>query len=273
VTRARFAAPSGVVAATCAVAALAGAQKAALPARSADDIHPIIATIRAARAQGQTDGTLRLLVNGPGSHRFVAKLRVRARAFGPLFKTLIEVQDTPSLEGRLLLVHDGTLLETTSWHHSAATPAAIGVTAGPADDTGIGWLSPCLLPDDLVELHFWWPHQTLERTEMVSGRSLHVVSSRAGPDNTGAYAQVTTWVDTERMAPVRAEKAGRREGATAQVSYDQWRHRDGRWMPGRVTIVRPDAGCRVVLTGLRGTTRAKLPASLFDAGRLAPASK
>ncbi len=219
------------------------------------------------------DATLRLLVKGPGNHRFVAKLRVRARAFGPVFKTLIDVQDTPSLQGRLLLVHDGSSLETTSWHRSAAAPASIGVTAGPADDTGIGWLSPCLSPDDFVELHFWWPHHVLERTETASGRILHVISSRADPDNKGAYVQVTTWIDAERMAPVRADKVGRREGVTAQVSYDQWRHHDGRWMPGRVTIVRPDAGCRVVMTGLRGTTRAKLTASLFDAGRLAETSK
>jgi hypothetical protein len=243
------------------------------PVSGSADIRAIVATIRATRDQAQTDATLRLLANGPGSHRSVLTLRVRARSFGPVFKTLVEVQDAPSLEGRLLLTYDGTSLHAISWHREAATAAPTLTIAGPAPDPRVGWLSPCLLADDLIELHFWWPHQTLERTEQSSGRLLYVITSRATPADEGSYSQVTTWIDTERMAPVRAEKVGRTDGVAAQVSYDQWRHRDGRWMPGRVTIARHSSGCRVVLTALRGTTRANLPAYLFDPTRLAPAAR
>jgi hypothetical protein len=241
-----------------------GAARAFLPSQADADARALVMKLRALRDQASTDATVRLLVTAPGDARLVRTLRVRARAIGDEFKTLVEVRDAASVQGRILIVQAGTAVHVESWHRH-------GPPVGPAGDTdaAVRWISPCLQIDDLSDAHLWWPAQSLIRRERVGDRSAVVLESRLRAAGSAPYAVVTDWIDAERLVPLRTEKASADGKPVATVAYDRVRQREGRWAPGRVVIMRPERGCRVELTALSGTIRASIPVTAFDPGGLA----
>jgi hypothetical protein len=247
-----------------ALAFAGGVTRASLPSQADADARTLVMKLRALRDQASTDATVRLLVTAPGDTRLVRTLRVRARAIGDEFKTLVEVHDASRLQGRVLMVQAGSAVAVESWHRQEPPAGPAGDT-----DTGIRWISPCLQIDDLSDAHLWWPIQSLVRRERVGDRSVLVLESRLRAADSAPYTVVTDWIDAGRLVPLRTEKASADGKPVATVTYDRIRQREGRWAPGRVVIARPGRGCRVELTALSGTTRASIPATAFDPTRLA----
>jgi hypothetical protein len=228
------------------------------------DAHSVVTKLRALRDQASTDATLRLLITARGEARVVRTVRLRARAFNDEFKTLVEVRDASSLQGRVLIVQTGPDVHVESWHRQepAADPSGDG-------DTGMGWLSPCVRAEDFADAHLWWPVQSVIRQERVGDRDALVLESRRRPATSAPQVVFTDWIDAVRLVPLRTEQLSAAGTLVASVIYDRIRRREGCWTPARVVIARPERGCRVEMTALSGTTRASVPAAVFDPGRLA----
>ena len=219
----------------------------------------LMARVRAPVLAYATDARVRLLSIGASQPRTVLDLRIRTKPFGSTLKALIEVTNPPSRAGRLLLVSTVAGVEA---HARFPGPQP---TSSHGDSTSVGeWLSPCLAPEDLVDAHYAWSSHAVLREEQFQGRLAAIVQSEPGPGTTSRYRSVRTWIDVERLVPLRAEKTVRADGSVTRFSYGAIRRRDDLWVPREIDVVSPTSACHVQLTVLQGTTRARLDDALFN---------
>jgi hypothetical protein len=59
---------------------------------------------------------------------------------------------------------------------------------------------------DVLENFFAWPNQTLVGIEVVNRISCQILESKPGNNDTSNYTIVRTWVDVQRLVPLRIEK-------------------------------------------------------------------
>ena len=59
---------------------------------------------------------------------------------------------------------------------------------------------------DVLENFFAWPNQDLVGIEVVSRISCQILESKPGKNDTSNYTIVRTWVDVQRLVPLRIEK-------------------------------------------------------------------
>lgn len=59
---------------------------------------------------------------------------------------------------------------------------------------------------DVLENFFAWPNQTLVGIEVVNRISCQILESKPGNNDTSNYTIVRTWVDIQRLVPLRIEK-------------------------------------------------------------------
>jgi hypothetical protein len=234
------------------------------PTQVCSDAAGLMARVRAAAGAAGTDLRARLLTSGPGVPRSVLQLRIRAKRDGNTARVLIDVTDPLSHAGTLLLVagHTG---QTATMRAPAGWTAA--VAQRPDGAPPWDWLSPCLGDEDLTDLHLWWTVQVGVGAARIQDRFVCVVRSEAD-QGTSHYRTVTSWIDVERLIPLRAEKIARKGETSTRFIYGSIHRRDDLWAPKVVDIVSDATGCRSQLTVLRGTARARLDDRIFDPARL-----
>jgi hypothetical protein len=59
---------------------------------------------------------------------------------------------------------------------------------------------------DVLENFFAWPNQTFVGIEVVNRISCQILESKPGKNDTSNYTIVRTWVDVQRLVPLRIEK-------------------------------------------------------------------
>ena len=62
--------------------------------------------------------------------------------------------------------------------------------------------------EDVVDNFFAWDQQTIVGTEIIDRVECQILESKPGRNRQSSYASVRTWVDPQRMVPLRIEKYG-----------------------------------------------------------------
>lgn len=212
-----------------------------------------------------TDVRARLLTVAPGKQRTVLQLRIRTKSAGRSVRTLIEVTSPAPRAGSLLLLADGAQLRALV---SAPPDWPAGSGEGRDDEPALDWLSPCLRAEDLAGAHYAWPVHVAEGRTSLGGRSVCVVRSDPGEKTKSPYSSVVSWIDPERLVPLRMEKTVRDDRSIVRVEHRGILAREGRWVPKEIEVTSIATGCRSVLTALQGTSRARLDDRIFDPSRL-----
>jgi outer membrane lipoprotein-sorting protein len=115
------------------------------------------------------------------------------------------------------------------------TQAATGILFAPPAtftplDMKMALFGSALSYADVLENFFAWPNQVIIGNEIVNRVNCQILESKAGKGHRSNYASVRTWVDTNRLVPLRVEKynaAGqmmRRIGSGRIVTDDIGRH-------------------------------------------------
>jgi hypothetical protein len=83
--------------------------------------------------------------------------------------------------------------------------------------------------EDVIDNFFAWDQQAIVGTEAVNRTNCQILESKPGKSERSSYASVRTWVDTNRMVPLRIEKyngSGQllRRIETTNVAKDGSRH-------------------------------------------------
>jgi outer membrane lipoprotein-sorting protein len=103
---------------------------------------------------------------------------------------------------------------------------------------------------DVLENFFAWPNQVIIGNEIVNRVNCQILESKPGRGHRSNYATVRTWVDPQRLVPLRVEKynnAGqmmRRIDSGRIVTDDIGRH-----VPAGLTVTDPSEGSSTELEG------------------------
>ncbi len=60
--------------------------------------------------------------------------------------------------------------------------------------------------EDIIDDPFRWPQQAIIGTEAVDNFQCRILESKPGKDHDSSYSSVKTWVDPDRLVPLRIEK-------------------------------------------------------------------
>jgi hypothetical protein len=241
---------------------------ASVPQADCRDVASLMQSARAAIEESAVDVRIRLTGSRAGRRTDPLQLRIRAKKVGPAFRTLIEVTAPPDRRGAALLTSTATGVEVESRPPLRAAPLA------PPDDLdapgALPWLSPCLLLEDYVDAHYWWTTHAAQGAAKVGDRMSCVVRSEPGDIRRTDYRSVKTWLDPERLVPLKAEKVVRADGSLTQLVYSGFRQRDRRWGARRKVITSASTGCRSEFEILGGSVGARLADSVFTLGPAGP---
>ena len=228
----------------------------------------VVAKVRAVVEENTVDLRARLTGSRAGRRTDPLQLRIRAKKVGPAFTTLIEVTAPPDRRGAALLTSTATGVEVES------RPPLRAAALAPSEDLdapgALPWLSPCLLLEDYVDAHYWWTTHAAQGAAKVGDRMSCVVRSEPGDIRRTDYRSVKTWLDPERLVPLKAEKVVRADGSLTQLMYSGFRQRDRRWGARRKVITSASTGCRSEFEILGGAVGARLADSVFTLGPAGP---
>lgn len=124
---------------------------------------------------------------------------------------------------------EAVLLRQSGHQSASGTHFVPPASFTPLDMKSALWGS-ALTYADVLENFFAWPNQALIGAESVNRVKCQILESRPGKGHSSIYASVRTWVDTNRLVPLRIEKyntAGqmmRRIDAGRVVTDDIGRH-------------------------------------------------
>jgi hypothetical protein len=79
-------------------------------------------------------------------------------------------------------------------------------TLRPINDLKDPLLGSDLAYEDAVDNFFAWDQQAIVGTEMVDGVKCAILLSKPGPDERSIYGSVKSWIDRQRLVPLRVEK-------------------------------------------------------------------
>jgi hypothetical protein len=105
---------------------------------------------------------------------------------------------------------------------------------------------------DVIEDFFTWENQALVRTEVLKGASCVILESKTGKAESSNYGRVRSWIDPNRLVPLRIEKylpSGKlsRRIETTRVATDD----KGRPIPANLTVQGPRENSVTDLDGSR----------------------
>ena len=96
--------------------------------------------------------------------------------------------------------------------------------------------------EDTVDNFFAWERQTLVGTETVDGVNCQILESRPGKGEWSNYGSVKTWVDPNRLVPMRVEKYASSGQLVRRIDSTRFTKDDkGRVIPASLAVHRPGA--------------------------------
>lgn len=103
---------------------------------------------------------------------------------------------------------------------------------------------------DVLENFFAWPIQAIVGTEVVNRVSCQILESKPGKGHRSNYATVRTWVDTNRLVPLRVEKYDNAGQVMRRIDSGRILTDDiGRHVPAALTVTDPSKGSSTELDG------------------------
>jgi hypothetical protein len=231
---------------------------ACLQAATITEVMNQIQSIRRAidfRAEGRL-----VLLDGAGQ-RMTYRLSLKAKFFPEGLKVLCEVTDPPAARLRLLIEApekgNGTMRlakaqdERVEQIHSEHW-------GEPILDTGLAF-------EDLVDAHFFWRLQTLVGEEKHDGRDCYVINSRPDSGDESHYSAVTSWIDKRIYFPILVQKREKGTGSIKEFTYQGLQQSKGVWGARQMEVRIKGNPRRTLLVIAKGSGKAKLNASDFDA--------
>jgi hypothetical protein len=79
-------------------------------------------------------------------------------------------------------------------------------TLRPLDDLKEPLFGSDLSYEDVIDNFFGWDHQALVGTEKVALVNCSILESKPGKDERSSYGSVRSWIDMQRLVPLRIEK-------------------------------------------------------------------
>jgi hypothetical protein len=198
----------------------------AFPSRAAESPSPMTANDLATRLSAlRQDGAsyVRLRMEIRGATKETLQLQIKERRTKDSSEVVYQVLYPKERKGESVLLR------------KIGSPPASGFifvppnTLRPVDDLKESLLGSDLSYEDVVENFFAWDHQTIAATENVDGVNCLVLESKPGKDEPSIYGSVRSWIDMQRLVPLRVEKyasSGQllRHIATTRVVADAGHH-------------------------------------------------
>ncbi len=174
------------------------AAEPAPPAPSADEL----ASRMDAARQGSALIRARLEVRSPGGAKRVLQLQIKERRTKTTTDLAYRVLWPNEQKGEAVLLHqDANGAASGSLVVPPNTVRAI--KASQMDD---GLFGSDLSYQDAVENFFAWKKQAIIGSEVVDRVNCLILESKSGTSGISIYAKVRSWIDPQRLVPMRVEK-------------------------------------------------------------------
>jgi len=177
------------------------------------------------------DATARVRIKSPETGTL--QVRIKSRRSAAKTAVLYEILWPAERQGEgFVLRQSGTGAPQGSTRTAAGPAGRLG-----AADLPKSVLGTALAYADVIGNFFRWEKQSLAGTETVGKTVCLILESRPGGKDASAYGQVRSWIDPQRLVPLRVEKydkSGRlaRRIDTTQVAKDD----QGRHVPAGLTV-------------------------------------
>lgn len=183
------------------------------------------------------DATARVRLDSPQTG--VLQVRIKSRRSASKSAVLYEILWPEERKGEAFALRQSG----TGAVQGAARMADGAVSKLGGSDLGKSVFGTALVYADVIGNFFRWDRQSLDGTEAIGKTECIILESRPGAGDASAYGKVRSWIDPQRLVPLRVEKydkSGRlaRRIDTTQVSKDD----TGRHVPAGMTV---RAGSRV----------------------------
>lgn len=191
--------------------------------------------LSAIRQDGATYVRLRMEIKG-ATHQTL-QLQIKERRTKDSCEVVYQVLYPKERKG------ESVLLRKTGNHPASGSVIVPPNIARPIDDLREPLFGSDLSYEDVVEDFFAWERQAIVGTEKVDGLNCSILESKPGGDQRSIYGSVRSWIDVQRLVPLRVEKyasSGQllRRIDTTRVVADAGHH-----IPAHLTVhgVRADA--------------------------------
>jgi len=179
------------------------------------------------------DGDATARVRLESAETGVLQVRIKSRRSAARSAVNYEILWPEARKGEaLVLRQSGTGAVQGATRTAGGQTAEIG-----ASDLGKPVFGTALTHADIIGNFFRWARQTLAGTEAVGKTNCVILDSSPGAKDVSIYGRVRSWIDPQRLVPLRVEKydkSGRmvRRIDTTQVSKDD----TGRHVPAAMTV-------------------------------------
>ncbi len=222
-----------VAAAALSFASLSASSSAADPnpaTMSAKDLSGSLS----AQQEGTSYVRLRLEVKQPGDTvKVTLQLQIKKRRTKAVTDVVYQVLWPKERKGEAFLLHQAD-----------GSPAAGSLFAPPdklrplkASQMGDALFGSDLSYEDVIENFFGWKNQAIVGNEVLNRVNCLILESKPDPSEVSTYARVRSWIDPQRLVPLRVEKylpSGQlaRRIETTRVATDD----KGRPIPADLTV-------------------------------------
>jgi hypothetical protein len=199
--------------------------------------------LSALRNNGSSYVRLRMEIKGATSETF--QLQVKQRLTSAATEVVYQVLWPKERKGESVLIRK-----------IGNRPASGSVFVPPSTVRTIGDLKEPLLDSDLscediIENFFAWEHQSIVGAEAVEGVNCQILESKPGKGDPATYARVRSWIDTERMVPLRIEKYSSSGQVLRRIDTTRVVPDAGGHIPANLAVRGPRPGSSTELDGSR----------------------
>ena len=124
-------------------------------------------------------------------------------------------------------------------------------TLRPIDDLKAPLFGSDLSYEDVVDNFFAWDQQTIVGTEEARGVKCTILESKPGKDEHSIYGSVRSWIDAQRLVPLRVEKYDRSGKLLRRIDTTRVAEDAGHQIPSELTVGGPRPDSSTLLDGSR----------------------
>lgn len=246
--------------------AVAASLALAATGASADPASDLAARLAAVQ-EGTSFVRLRFTVEDPPGTKTVShQLQIKERRTGGSTDVLVQVLWPKEQKGEAVLLQRSGDSAPTGYRFTLPDKVA---ALKPGDLEG-PLLGGDLAIQDLVDSFFSWERQALVGTETIDGRECRILESKPGSGQASPYGSVRSWIDPDRLVPLRVEKFDKSGQLVRRIDTTRVHQNDnGHHIPATMTVRRPGATSVTELEGSRNKVNVRYEDDDFTVRRMA----
>ncbi len=160
---------------------------------------PELASRLSALQQGGTD-YVRLRMENEGQTRQTLQLQIKERRTKGSSEVVYQILFPKERKG------ESVLIRQSSGHAGSGSHFLPPNTVKPISDLKEALFESALSYEDLVENFYAWDQQTIVGNEAVENVKCVILESKPGKGGHSFYGSVKSWIDPQRLVPMRVEK-------------------------------------------------------------------